>query len=149
MRVIAFDELAALAGSHVGRSEWHAVEQNEINLFAAATGDDQWIHVDAARARAGPYGTTIAHGYLTLSLLPVLMRQVVRVEGTSLGLNYGLDRVRFITPVRCGDRVRAAVDLLTVDSVSGGVQAAYRVTVELESGDKPACVAEPIVRYLR
>lgn len=144
---MSFEALAALAGTHLGRSSWHDVRQDEIDLFAAATGDDQWIHVDQTRAETGPYGTTIAHGYLTLSLLPILMREVVRVDAT-LSVNYGLNRVRFISPVRRGNRVRASVELLTTEIVASGLQAYYRVTVELESSDKPACAAEPIMRYL-
>ena len=139
--------LAGLAGTQLGRSRWHTVRQDEIDLFAAATGDDQWIHVDPVRAATGPYGTTIAHGYLTLSLLPVLMREVVKVDAT-LGVNYGLNRVRFISPVREGDRVRACVDLLATQVVPNGLQAYYSVTVELDSSDKPACAAEPILRYI-
>ena len=122
--------------------------QEQVNQFADATGDHQWIHVDPERAAAGPFGGTIVHGYLTLSLIPVLLSGVVRVEGTLMGINYGLNRVRFPAPVRVGSRVRATGVLKRASVVPGGVQAVYEVTVPVEGGEKPACVAETVVRYI-
>ncbi|GAB3980146.1 MaoC family dehydratase [Plantactinospora veratri] len=118
-----------------------------MNAFAEATGDHQWIHVDPERAATGPYGTTVAHGFLTLSLLPVLVGQLYRVEGIRLAINYGLNRVRFPAPLRTGDAVRVGAELLQADPVSGGgAQVVLRVTVESERGGKPCCVAETVTR---
>jgi acyl dehydratase len=141
------DELRKAVGTQVGHSDWLEVDQERINGFAEATGDHQWIHVDPERAAKGPFGTTIAHGYLTLSLIPLLASQTYRVSGVRMGVNYGLDKVRFPAPVPVGSRVRAGVELLTVTEVSGGVQVASRVTIEREGGDKPCCVAETLARY--
>ncbi|MFF0384283.1 MaoC family dehydratase [Streptomyces sp. NPDC004286] len=138
--------LAAAAGTHVGTGEWISVDQDRIDLFADATGDHQWIHTDPERAASGPFGATIAHGYLTLSLLPALVREVYRTEGVAMAVNYGLNKVRFIHPVRVGSRIRASVDLLSADQVSGGYQVVSRVTVEIEGAEKPACVAETVAR---
>ncbi|MFJ4031368.1 MaoC family dehydratase [Streptomyces griseoluteus] len=138
--------LAAEVGTHVGTGAWITVEQERIDLFAEATGDDQWIHIDAERAAAGPFGATIAHGYLTLSLLPALVREVYRTEGVAMAVNYGLNRVRFISPVPVGSRIRASVDLVSADPVPGGYQIVSRVTVEIEGSGKPACVAETVAR---
>ena len=148
LTVPSIDALAGLVGTAFPQSEWHEVTQEEVNLFADATGDHQWIHVDPERARSGPFGGTIAHGYLTLALVPVLMSSVVRVEGVKMGINYGLNRVRFPAPVRVGARVRAAGVLKEAGAISGGVQAVFEVTVDVEGSDKPACVAETVVRYL-
>jgi acyl dehydratase len=141
-------ELTGAAGEHLGYSSWHVVTQDQVNQFADATGDHQWIHVDVERAKAGPFGTTIAHGYLMLSLLPKLASEVYRVEGVRMGINYGLNRVRFPNPVPTGSRVRAGVELVTVDSIDGGVQVVSRVTIEIEGAPKPCCVAESVVRFL-
>jgi acyl dehydratase len=138
------DALRSAAGEVLGQSEWLPVTQERIDAFAAATGDDQWIHVDQARAADGPYGATIAHGYLTLSLLPRLVRDVYRVEGVAMGVNYGLNKVRFLSPVVVGSKVRASCKLLSVRDVAQGVLAAYEVTVEIEGSGRPACVAETL-----
>jgi acyl dehydratase len=136
--------LAAAAGEHLGHSAWHEVTQEQIDLFAQATGDHQWIHVDPARAAAGPFRTTIAHGFLTLSLVPMLAREVYEVRGLAMGVNYGCNKVRFPAPVPVGSRVRAGVELVTVTPASLGVQVTTRVTVEIDGSDKPACVAETV-----
>ena len=136
------EELQAAAGTHLGHSEWHTVDQAQIDAFAAATGDHQWIHVDPEKAATGPFGTTIAHGFLTLSLLPMLSWQVYTIEGVSAGVNYGANKLRFPSPVPVGSRVRAGVELLEVTPIALGFQVATRVTIELESGDKPACVVD-------
>lgn len=135
-------ELEDAVGSHLGYSEWHPIPQQQIDTFAEATGDHQWIHVDPERAAAGPFGTTIAHGFLTLSLLPMLSEQVYSVEGVQAALNYGANKLRFPSPVPVGSRVRAGVELLAVTPISRGYQVATRVTIEREGGDKPACVVE-------
>ncbi|MFJ8231140.1 MaoC family dehydratase [Streptomyces sp. NPDC094448] len=141
-------ELRSGVGEPLGRSDWLEVGQERIDLFAEATGDHQWIHVDPVRAADGPFGTTVAHGYLTLSLLPLLVPQVLRVEGMKMGLNYGTDKVRFPAPVPVGSRLRAAVTLTRVETAGdGGVQVTALVTVEREGGEKPVCVAESVSRY--
>ncbi|MFI0961256.1 MaoC family dehydratase [Streptomyces sp. NPDC021080] len=140
-------EFAAAAGTHVGVSDWITVEQDRIDLFADATGDYQWIHVDPERAAAGPFGATIAHGYLTLSLIPVLTQGVYRVEGVRMAINYGLNKARFMNPVCVGSKVRASVDIVSAEEVAGGGhQVVNRVTIEIEGVDKPACVAEIVGR---
>ena len=147
MRVFTgLDDLRAAKGTRLGVSEWSTVDQSQIDLFAEATHDHQWIHVDPARAADGPFGTTIAHGFLTLSLLPELVQQVYAVEGVAMGVNYGVDRLRFTAPVRVGSRVRAVVDLEDVVDVAGGVQLTLGVTVELEGSERPALVAHWLVR---
>jgi acyl dehydratase len=148
MRV--FDSVAALkqaAGEHLGHSDWHPVSQERVDAFAEATGDHQWIHVDPAAAARGPFGTTIAHGYLMLSMIPMLAAQVSRVEGVRMGINYGLNRVRFPSPLPTGSNLRAGVRLLSVEDVQGGVQVVNEVTLERDGGDKPCCVAETVARY--
>ncbi|WP_431781328.1 MaoC family dehydratase [Streptomyces chumphonensis] len=140
-------ELREAVGAELGPSDWLEVDQKRIDLFAEATGDHQWIHVDPEKAAQGPFGTTIAHGYLTLSLLPVLMPQVLRVEGVSMGVNYGVNKVRFPAPVPVDARVRATARIADVSEAGTGVQCTVRVTVEREGGDKPVCVAETVVRY--
>ncbi|MFF1378185.1 MaoC family dehydratase [Streptomyces sp. NPDC058308] len=142
------EELRAGVGTHLGYSDWLEIDQKRIDLFADATGDHQWIHVDAEKAAQGPFGTTIAHGYLTLSLLPSLVPQIMRVENMKMGLNYGTDKVRFPSPVPVGSRLRATAQLTDVTPTKdGGVQVTAKVTVEREGGDKPACVAESVSRY--
>ncbi len=143
------DELHSRVGETLGYSSWHLITQEQVNTFATATGDHQWIHVDPARASAGPFGHTIAHGYLTLSLGPVLLEEVLDVVGTGLIVNYGANRVRFPAPVPVGSRVRAGVQLLGVEEVAGGVQASLGMTFEIEGSPKPACVAEILFRYYR
>ncbi|HLI53209.1 MAG TPA: MaoC family dehydratase [Acidimicrobiales bacterium] len=134
-------------GEHLGFSDWHTVTQEQVNLFADATGDHQWIHVDVERAKAGPFGAPIAHGYLTLSLTPALLAEVLEVSGVSMGINYGLNRLRFPSPVPVGSKLRAGVVLGGVEDVEGGVQVTLNVTFEIEGGTKPACVAEVLFRY--
>jgi acyl dehydratase len=147
MRVFnGVDELRAAAGSHLGVSDWMTVDQSRIDMFADATDDHQWIHVDEKRAEEGPFGTTIAHGFLTLSLLPVLVGQTYKIEGTKMGVNYGLNRVRFTSPVPVGSKVRGSIDLVEVTDVAGGVQLALKVTVEMEGSERPALVAEWLTR---
>ncbi len=141
-------ELAGVVDTVLGHSDWHIVDQDRINGFAAATGDDQWIHIDAERAASGPFGTTIAHGYLTLSLIPVLVRDIFRVQGSRLAINYGLNKVRFPAPVPVGTAVRATVTVISVEEVTGGVQAISQVVVEAQGIDKPCCVAETVTRFI-
>jgi acyl dehydratase len=139
-------ELRKAAGTSLGYTDWVDIDQARIDRFAEATGDHQWIHVDPQRAAAGPFGTTIAHGYLTLSLLPALTAGRFSVEGARMGVNYGVNRVRFPAPVPVGSRVRALLELLEVTEISDGVQVTARVTVEREGGGKPVCVAETVSR---
>jgi acyl dehydratase len=141
-------ELHDCVGQALGTSEWLTVTQDRIDAFATVSGDDQWIHVDRERAAAGPFEGTIAQGYLTLALLPYLARQVYRVDGMSHRLNYGFDRVRFITPVRVGSRIRSTVRLTRMSEVEGGYQVHVTHTVGVEAGgrEKPACVAEIVSR---
>jgi acyl dehydratase len=140
-------ELAEVApGSHLGVSEWVTVDQGMIDNFAEATGDHQWIHVDPERAAQGPFGRTIAHGFLTLSLLPRLVQQVYRVENVAMAVNYGLDKVRFIAPVPVGARIRVSSEVLGVEEAGGGLRVRLASTVELEGSDKPACVAHTIAQ---
>ncbi|MFD3516573.1 MaoC family dehydratase [Streptomyces sp. NPDC058657] len=141
------EELSAAVGEQLGHSDWLEIDQKRIDLFADATGDHQWIHVDPERAAKGPFGTTIAHGYLTLSLLPTFVPQVLRVEGAKMGINYGTGKVRFPATVPVGSRLRATAVLLDVSEAGGGVQVTAKVTVEREGGDKPVCVAESLSRY--
>ncbi|MFI1800474.1 MaoC family dehydratase [Streptomyces sp. NPDC020379] len=141
------DELRAAVGEELGPSDWLEVDQKRIDLFAAATGDHQWIHVDPERAAAGPFGTTIAHGYLTLSLLPSLVPLLMRVSPMRMGINYGLNKVRFPAPVPVGSRLRARAVITEVTEVEGGVQLTTAVTVEREGGGKPVCVAESVSRF--
>jgi len=135
-------ELEQAAGTHLGHSEWHEVTQEQVNMFADATGDHQWIHIDTEKAAQGPFGATVAHGFLTLSLLPMLAAEVYSVEGVKMGVNYGADKLRFPSPVPVGSRVRAGVELNSVTPNSLGYQVATRVTIEREGGDKPACVVD-------
>lgn len=135
-------ELEAEVGTHLGWSEWHEVNQVQIDRFAEATGDYQWIHVDVDRAKEGPFGGPIAHGYLTLSVVPKLVAEVYRIDGVNMGVNYGADRLRFPSPVPVGSKLRAGVELLGVKPIVFGYQIASRVTIEREGGDKPACVVD-------
>ncbi|HET7522513.1 MAG TPA: MaoC family dehydratase [Acidimicrobiales bacterium] len=134
-------------GEHLGYSEWHEITQEQVNLFADATGDHQWIHVDVERAKSGPFGGPIAHGYLTLSLAPMLLSEILVVSGVTMGVNYGLNKLRFPSPVPVGSKLRAGATLAGVEQVSGGVQVTLSVTFEIEGGAKPVCVAEILFRY--
>jgi acyl dehydratase len=147
--VNAIDEFHSLAGSHIGYSDWERVDQERVNLFADATGDHQWIHVDPERAKSGPFGGPIAHGYLTLSLAPVLLNKVLSVSGTSFGVNYGCNKVRFPSPVPVGSDLRLGVAVATVEDVEGGVQVTYDLTMEVRDAPKPSCVAQVVYRYYR
>ena len=139
--------LEALVGQHVGESDWMEITQERVQDFADATGDHQWIHVDPERAAAGPFGGPIAHGYLTLSLVSYFLPRVWRVEGFGMGVNYGLERLRFPSPVPVGARVRLCADLAEVAPLEGGVQVTVDLTVEVEGGAKPALVARGLFRY--
>lgn len=146
-RVIkGIDGLKAAVGEHLGYSDYMEITQDRVNTFADATGDHQWIHVDVERAKSGPFGGPIAHGYLTLSLGPMLYPTVVRVEGFSMGVNYGANKVRFPSPVPVGARVRLGVKLLEVDDIPNGAQMTMEFTFECEGAAKPSCVAEIIFR---
>jgi len=141
-------QLGGLVGQEVATSDWLVVTQDRIDTFADATDDHQWIHVDSARARAEtPFGTTIAHGFLTLSLVSTLMRDAIIVDGLRMTLNYGLNRVRFVSPVPSGSRIRARITLGRIEDSGDSTQAMWSVTIEREGGEKPAVVAEWIVRY--
>jgi len=135
-------------GADLGTTDWVTITQDQINAFAAATLDNQWIHVDTERAKAGPFGAPIAHGYLTMSLTAYFMGQLVRVSGISMGINYGADKVRFPSPVPVGSKLRGRGELIEAKEVPGGVQATIRVTIEREGSDKPAAVVEALTRYL-
>ena len=142
-------ELLAAVGKPLGASDWLEIRQERIDGFADATGDHQWIHVDPERAKSGPFGKTIAHGYLTLSLVNCFLPQIVEVRGISMGVNYGCEKVRFPAPVPVGSRVRGVGQLVAAEEVKGGtVQATVRVTVEIEGGAKPACVVDTISRFV-
>ena len=138
--------MQALVGQHLATSPWVMVDQARINLFAEATGDHQWIHVDVERAKAGPYGATIAHGFLTLSLLPELTASAMYIDDVKMSINYGLNKVRFTGPVPAGSRVRAVIRLKAFDPIEGGVQMSTEVTIKREGVDKPVCVAEAVSR---
>ena len=139
-------DLAGSVGSHLGYSQWLEITQERVNDFADATDDHQWIHVDPERAKAGPFGTTIAHGYLTLSLAVRFVEEIFTVENVSMGLNYGTNKVRFISPVAVGARLRAGGTLASVEGVPGGYQATLELTFEVEGSEKPACVAQVLYR---
>jgi acyl dehydratase len=139
-------DMAALVGQEVAVSDWITITQAQVNQFAEATGDHQWIHVDVERAKKGPFGAPIAHGYLTLSLLPKFFESAMRVEQVGMGVNYGLNRVRFMTPVKVGSRVRGHFKLLSYEPLEGGAQLTVQATIELEGSPKPACVAETVSR---
>ena len=142
------DEFVAAQGAELGPTDWLEVTQDRVNLFADATDDHQWIHIDPERAANGPFGGTIAHGLLTLSLLPHFTHQLYTVDNVAMAINYGYNKVRFITPVRVGAKIRARAQIAKVDQLDGGVQATVTVTVEIDGSDKPAAVAESIVRFI-
>jgi acyl dehydratase len=142
------DDLRARLGQHLGYSEWLLIDQERVNTFADATGDHQWIHVDVERAKNGPFGAPIAHGYLTMSLSNLFLPQIVEVQGFSAGVNYGVDKVRFPAPVKVGSRVRGGAELTAVTEVNGGLQTTMVITVEIEGGAKPACVIESLSRWM-
>ena len=148
MRIIAsLEELKQLIGQEVAVSDWLVITQERVQQFADATGDHQWIHLDVERSRAeSPYGGTIAHGFLTLSLLPMLMASSLQMSDVKMGVNYGLNKVRFPAPVPVGSQLRARIVLLSVEDIMGGAQLVWPVTIEREGGDKPVCVAESITR---
>ncbi|CAB4709748.1 unannotated protein [freshwater metagenome] len=144
--ITGVDGLKAAVGEHLGYSEYFDVSQERVNQFAEATGDHQWIHVDVERAKSGPFGGPIAHGYLTLSLGPMLYPTVVRIEGFSMGVNYGANKIRFPSPVPVGSKIRLGVKLLEVEEIANGVQMTMEFTFECEGASKPSCVAEIIFR---
>jgi acyl dehydratase len=142
------DELVAATGSQLGPTDWLSVEQDRVNKFADATDDHQWIHVDPEQAANGPFGRTIAHGLLTLSLLPHFMHELYTVDNVAMAINYGFNKVRFITPVRVGAKVRARSEIANVQKLEGAVQATMVTTIEVEGSQKPAAVIESIIRYV-
>jgi len=146
-KIASLEELSQLTGQEIAVSDWVEISQERINLFADATGDHQWIHVDAERCRRdSPYGGTVAHGFLSLSLLPMLMERSIRIGGVRMAVNYGVNKLRFPSPVPAGSRVRGRFSLLSVEEAAGGTQLTWHATVEREGADKPVCVAELIVR---
>jgi acyl dehydratase len=142
------EALRGAVGTHLGFSDWVEITQERIDQFAEATGDRQWIHVDPQRAKHGPFGTTIAHGYLTLAITNLFLPQLLRVPAATLGVNYGANKVRFPAPVPVGSRIRMGAEIIDVQDVPGGVQVTTRNTVEIDGSDKPACVVEAISRFL-
>jgi acyl dehydratase len=144
----SLDEFVAAKGEDLGYSEWHEISQEQVNAFADATGDHQWIHVDTERAAAGPFGTTIAHGYLPVSLLPVLMSEIFDVQNLTMGINYGLDRVRFPAPVPVGSKIRAAATLTDVKQTHLGSLAHVRMRIEIQGQSKAACVADTLSLFV-
>jgi acyl dehydratase len=143
----SIEDLAGHVGEHLGWSDWRTVTQEQVNLFADATGDHQWIHVDPERAKAGPFGGPIAHGYLTLSLIPVLMSGMIQVDGVRMGVNYGTNKVRFPAPVHVGSDVRLGAVLSEVSAIEGGGQCVVDVTIEERDAAKPSCAAQVVFRY--
>lgn len=143
------DALSSAVGTHLGYTDWITVDQDRINRFADATGDHQWIHVDVLKAKSGPFGAPIAHGYLTLALTNLFLPDLITVENISMGINYGVNKVRFPSPVVVGSRLRAGAEIESVEDVAGGVQVIIKMTVEIEGSAKPACVVENVTRYLR
>jgi acyl dehydratase len=142
------DAVRAAVGTHLGFSDWLLMEQDRVNTFADATGDHQWIHVDPERAATGPFGAPIAHGYLTMSLSNYFLPQIIETKGFSAGINYGVDKVRFPSPVKVGDRIRAGAEMLEVTDVNGGLQTLVRITIEIEGSGRPACVIDSLSRWL-
>lgn len=140
-------DLLGMVGTTMGPTDWLLIEQSRVDGFAEITGDHQWIHVDVERAKAGPFGGTIAHGYLTMSLVNLFLPELVEVHGFAHAVNVGLDRLRFLAPVKVGSRIRAVAELVSADEIKGAVQAVVRVTIEIEGSDKPACVADTVSRY--
>lgn len=147
-RFASLAEFAAAKGEHLGYSSWHQVTQQQINLFADATGDHQWIHTDPERAAAGPFGATIAQGYLTLALVNLFMPEIFQISGLAMGINFGLDKVRFPMPVRVGSRVRGGALLVDLKNSHAGKLSTVRVTVEIEDEQRPACVADTLSLYV-
>lgn len=146
--VSGVDGVKALVGETIGPSDWHVITQEQVDTFADATGDHQWIHVDPERAkRESPFGGPIAHGFLTLSMIPLFLPRLLSYEGFTLGVNYGLDRVRFPAPVPVGSKIRASTVIDEVTDIKGGIQVRQTVTFEIEGGDKPVCVATSVVRH--
>ena len=143
------DELLQAVGRDLGASDWITIEQDRIDQFAEATGDHQWIHVDPAAAADGPFGATIAHGYLTLALTNQFLPEIMRVDGVSMGVNYGANKVRFPQPVTVGSRVRGSAVITEAEEIKGGVQVVVTITVENDGKEKPACVVESVSRFLR
>lgn len=141
-------ELVSAVGEELGTSDWLVVDQQRINTFAEATGDHQWIHVDPEQAARGPFGAPIAHGLLTLSLLPSFLHQIYRVDGVRMTVNYGLNKVRLPAPVRVGSKLRATARLVEAEPMGDAVQAQVSTTIDVEGGEKPACVAESVLRYV-
>ena len=141
-------DLLDSVGAELGHSDWFEITQERINQFAEATGDYQWIHIDEEQAKQGPFGATIAHGYLTLSLTNMFLPEIISVENISMGINYGVNKVRFPAPVPSGSRVRFSAVLQEVTEIPGGVQAIIVITVEVEGSEKPCCVVESVTRYL-
>ena len=140
-------DLIGQEGTPLGPTDWLAIEQDRVNGFAEVTGDHQWIHVDVERAKAGPFGGTIAHGYLTMSLVNFFLPDLIEVRGFSHAVNVGADRLRFLSPVKVGSRIRGVGEIVSVEEVKGAIQSVVRVTVEIEGSDKPACVVDTISRY--
>ena len=141
-------ELETQVGQKLGETDWLRIDQARVNQFAEATGDHQWIHVDVEKAKAGPFGAPIAHGYLTASLANYFLPQLMEVQGTSMGVNYGCDKIRFPAPVKVGSRIRGVGQLTTVERTKdGGIQAKVTITIEIEGGDRTACVIETISRF--
>ena len=140
-------DLFQAQGQHLGYSDWLEIDQQRINLFADATGDHQWIHVDPDKAAGGPFGKTIAHGYLTLSLANLFLPQIMEVRNTSMGVNYGCEKVRFPAAVPVGSRIRGGGEVISVEEVKGGVQVVVRMTIEIEGSDRPACIIDTISRF--
>lgn len=150
MTITTFDapgDLMGKEGLKIGPSDWMEISQERINMFAEATGDHQWIHVDEEKAKMSPFGSTIAHGYLTLSLAAKLMPEIIEVKGLKMGINYGTEKTRFITPVKSGSKVRGRGEFVEIKEVPGGYQSTMRVTIEIEGEEKPACVVDTISRY--
>ena len=140
------NDMLGTEGQTLGTSEWMEIDQDRVNMFADATGDHQWIHVDKEMAEQSPFGTTIAHGFLTLSLLPMLMKETYTINKVAMGINYGCNKVRFINPVNVGSRVRGTSEVVSVEEAGGGIQLVVKATIEIEGEEKPACVAETVTR---
>ena len=147
MTTATLDELRAKVGEPLGTSAWHTIDQDAIDTFARVTRDEQWIHIDPQRAASGPFGTTVAHGFFTLSMCARFVHECLAVSDARMAINYGVDRVRFPSPVPAGARVRGHAELASLDDVPGGAQAVIRITIETDAGPKPACVADTVVRY--
>ena len=140
-------DLLSYVGKPLGTSDWREISQSDVDLFAKATGDDQWIHVDVERAKTGPFGSTIAHGYMTLALIAPLFADVLTITELGMGVNYGLNKARFPAPVPVGSRVRLSASVDTAGEIKGGVQIVASITIERDNADKPVCVAEAVLRY--